>query len=348
MRTNHVYQWLRHKGVWVFAAAVLASAVLPVKALAAGNDFNIQVSPSPIVVTVKPDATQTASLNIRNNSAHPETLYPKLTGFEIDKASKNVKLLEAPPLGIDQWVAFSAPSITIAPGAVQVLRVTFHPPSTAGFSYTAAVTLSRSQNDFISKDGLQLHGAVAVFCLINIDRPDAKRQLSIDSFKADRHNYQFLPATFTLTVKNNGNVIDQPKGNIFIQRSFSSSSPIATLPVNTNSNYVLPGTSREFTTSWNDGFPLYVNTTDGKRRLSWDWKRLGSLRLGRYTAKAVVVYSDGRSDIPLISSYTFWVIPWTMLLVVFILLLVIGTGLFSWGRLLFRGTKKVRSYARRP
>lgn len=347
MPFNHLSQWLRRKGVWVLLAVVMCAMLVPGKALAAGNDFNIQVSPSPLVVTLTPGKQQTASLTIRNLTNHPETLYPKLNGFTIDKSSKDVRLQDTPPVGMDQWITFKSPSITLAAGATQTVDVVFNTPNNVGFSYSLAITLARKQDNVIDKDGVHLQGAVAVFCLVNIDRADAKRELSISSFKANKSQYQYLPANFTLTVKNTGNIIDQPKGTLYIQRSYGSNKPLTTMPINTGSNYVLPGTSRDFTSEWKSGFPAYVKGADGKQHLSWDWKHLSDLRFGRYVAKVVLVYNDGHRDVPLVASYTFWVIPWTLILILLVLAAILVAGFVGWGRLIVSGTKKVRKYAHR-
>jgi hypothetical protein len=347
MLFNHVHHWLQRKGIWAVTAIALIVLSWPGSVGAASGDFNVQVSPSPVVVTLTPGKQQTSTLTVRNLTNHPETLYPKLSGFEVDKTSKNVKLLDEVPLGVAEWVSFKSPSVTIAPGGTQTLEITYNPPKDAGFSYSVAITLSRDQNATIPQDGVQLRGAIAVFCLINIDRPDAKRALTIESFTGDKSSYQFLPATFTLTVKNTGNTISQPKGTLYIQRSFDSTKPIATYSLNTGNNYVLPGTSREFKNEWNSGFPLYVKDKDGKRHVSWDWKHLSDLRFGKYTAKVVMVYNDGKRDVPVITSYSFWVIPWTLILILLIIAVILGMGIFGWARLIMHGTKKVRSYAHR-
>jgi hypothetical protein len=347
MSSNHLYLWLRKKGVLVLSLIALLAIATPGNAKAAGNDFDIQVSPSPLVVTLTPGKQQTTSLTVRNLSNHPETLYPKLNAFTLDKNSKNIQLQETAPPIVSEWTSFKNPSVTIAPGGSQAVNVVFDTPTNVGFNYSFAITLSRNPNDSLQHDGVSLKGAVAVFTLVNIDRPDAKRSLSITDFKTNKSSYQYLPADINLSIKNSGNVIDQPKGTIYIQRSFSSNKPIATIPINSTNNYVLPGTARAFTATWDSGFPHYVQDSDGGRHLSWDWKRLSDLRFGRYVAKAVIVYNNGQHDVPVVASYTFWVIPWTLIFGTLVILTILVMGVIGWGRLIVHGTKKVRSRAYR-
>jgi hypothetical protein len=345
--SNHLYLWLRKKGVLVLSLIALLVIATPGNAQAAGNDFDLQISPSPLVVTLKPGKQQTASLTVRNLSNHPETLYPKLNSFTLDKNSKNIQLQESAPPIISEWTSFKTAAVVIAPGGSQTVDVTFDTPTNVGFNYSFVITLSRNPNNSVQHDGVSLKGAVAVFTLVNIDRPDAKRELSIASFKTNKSNYQYLPADISLQIKNTGNVIDQPKGTIYIQRSFNSNKPVATIPINQTNNYVLPGTTRELSATWNEGFPHYVKDADGNNHLSWDWKHISDIRFGRYVAKAVIVYNNGKHDVPVVTSYTFWVLPWTLILGLLVVLTILVMGVIGWGRLIVRGTKKVRGRAYR-
>jgi len=351
---NHVtHEWLRRKGAWALAIAAIAVLLVPVAGLHkvsaadTSQDFSIQVSPSPLAITLKPGVDKTATLSVRNVSNHSETLYPRLNGFTIGKHGDNIKLLETVPANMSSWVSFNENSLNLPAGSTKQLTVSFNTPADVGFSYNAAITLSRTQGSAIEPDGLHLRGSVAIFCLVNIDRPDAKSLLDVSNLAADRGQYQFLPAHFTLNVENKGNIIGQPTGSLFIQRSYDSTKPIATLPINAGGNYVLPGTDRSFSVDWNSGFPAYVRGDDGQQHLSWDWKHLNELRFGRYVAKAVVVYNDGKRDVPVITSTVFWVIPWTLIIAFLIVAFLLVMGIVGWGRLLFNGTRKVRSYAAR-
>jgi hypothetical protein len=351
MSSNHT-TWLRKLRVGLLGVAVVLVSsslyVLPTHAQDEG-DFNIQVAPSPLAVTLTPGKAQTATITIRNFSSHSETLRPELNGFKIDPSSKKIELTTSAPADIAEWVSFKQPTITLAAGASQPLEISYNTPANVGFSYAFAVVLHRA-NEPGATTGERLKAAVAVFNLVNINRPDAKRELAIDSFTSDKGHYEFLPAQFTLTISNKGNVIDQPAGNIFIQRTFNDSKPIATLPINREAGYILPATTRAFSSSWQDGFPVYATTvTNGKTsvHLTWDWKRFSGLRFGHYVAKAVLVYNDGHRDVPLVASTSFWVIPWRIVFAVLALLVIVVMGILGWGKLIMQGTKKVRKYARR-
>ncbi len=349
--SNHASKWLRNSGIWLSGVLTIVIPIYPIAAHAASSDFTIQVAPSPLTVSLTPGQQQSTSLTVRNFSNHNEILKPGLTSFRIDSRSKNISFTGQPPADMVNWVIFKQQTLTLGPGASQNLDISFDTPNDVGFSYSAAITLSRASEG--TQSGVtNLKGSVAVFCLINVNRKDAKSALSIESFRANKSSYEFLPASFELTLKNNGNVIAQPTGTIFIQRSFSDNTPLATLPINSQGGYILPATSRGFSAGWQNGFPAYIanSASPGKPttyHLEWDWSHLSQLRFGRYVAKAVVVYNDGHNDVPLIASYTFWVVPWRIIGFTVLILAILITGLYAWGRLAFKGVKKVQHHAHR-
>ncbi len=121
-----------------------------------------------------------------------------------------------------------------------------------------------------------------------------------------------------------------PSGNIFVQRKANSTSPLATVPVNATGAYILPGITRTVSSTWSDGFPVYkTDTATQKSKLFWDWGSLQKFRFGHYVAKAVVIYNDGNRDIPVEASVGFWVIPWRLLLLVFVVVVLMVIGVVT-------------------
>lgn len=346
MPTNH-RKWLRNLfRAWPLGVAAILIACLPmVRAGAVGNDFNIQVSPSPLLVTLTPGQTQTATLTVRNFSNHSESLVPSLSGVRTNGDGNNVSLTDVVPADMRSWVQFTPAAMTIGAGQSAELTIAYHTPQNVGFSYSVAISLTSTRAAAQTSTGTAIKPQIVVFCLININRSDAKSELSIEGITSGKARYAFLPADFSVRIHNGGNIISQPSGTIFIQRAFGDTKPIATIPVNKGGGYVLPGTSRNFGATWTSGFPVYATDANGKRHLSWDWRHIGELRLGRYVAKAVLVYDNGHQDVPIVLSTTFWVVPWWLIFLVIFLVIALVMGVITWGRLIFAGTKKVRSYA---
>lgn len=274
-----------------------------------------------MVTTVKPGETKDIELKIRNTSTSAEELKIEARSFRFDSITGEVRLNDTAPSEIREWIGFSSPVFTVQPGEWFTQKVRIALPEETGFSYSFAMLISRTSLPNANRAGQLLNGSVAVFTLINVDRPGATRGLDLTSLTTSQTIYEYLPATFNIKLKNTGNTIVQPYGNLFVNRGGdTSNTPATTLPVNGNQSYLLPGTERTLTATWTDGFPLYKTTTDnvGKARtsLAWNWENLRHFRFGRYTATVVAVYNDGSRDIPIEKEVTFWVVPWKAILII--------------------------------
>jgi hypothetical protein len=331
-----------------------STLLLPLTAHAADtpdSGFSLQVSPSPLVATIKPGQKTTLDLEIRNTSTASQALKMDLRSFTIDNASGEVKLGTSAPSEIAKFVSFASPTFSLQAGQLFNQHIVVDTPATAGFSYSFAITISQQNPPANQKGAASIRGSVAVFTLLNVDRPGATRKLNLAEFGATKHVFEYLPATLTVQFHNIGNTLVQPSGNIFIQRKSGDTKPLATIQVNPNGGYILPGSNRTLTTTWNDGLPHYVTTsTSGKesRKLEWSGGDITKLRFGRYTAKLVAVYNDGHSDVPLTAEITFWVIPWRLILVLLLIIIICIVGVVTILRKSGKAIKTTRQKHVRP
>lgn len=332
----------------IFSVFLIGGALTSVPVSAADGEFNLQVSPSPLVATLKPGQQSILDLKIRNAGVESErlTITPKV--FKIANDGQ-IEFNDTQAPEIASWLRFSEKDFTVAPGERFTQKITVNVPREAGFSYSFALVITRQSTEGAAVRGQELKGQVAVFALLNVDRPGATRQLQLESLKTEAGIYEYLPSTFTLRLKNTGNSIVQPAGNIFVQRGSNDERPIGALQANEGGGYILPGTVRELTVQWKDGFPVIKEDTSqspAKTYEDWDLKNISNIRIGRYVAKAVVVYNDGQRDIPLVAEVGFWVIPWKFLLVVLLILGLVGLGVWSLVRQLMRFSRRGRSSVR--
>lgn len=336
---------------WRGFLALFAGAVIGMFALSSNThaqssgEFSLQVSPSPLVTTLKPGQKTELEVKIRNGGSATEELKIEPRSFTLGNDGSTIKLNDTTPPDIAQWITFGSPAFTVQPGQWHTQKVKFNVPKDTGFSYSFALVITRKNAPAPVAGARVLRGSVALFTLVNIDRPGASRKLNIASFSASKRVYEYLPSDLSLRLTNSGNSIVQPYGNIYIQRKSNDAKPIATLPVNEKKGYILPGSTRTLTANWNDGFPVYEISTDAsgaeQRKLSWDWKNIANFRIGKYTAKLVAVYNDGQRDVPIESEVTFWVIPWKIIGVGLIIGLLVLLGLWSFARKLLRFAKKL-------
>jgi hypothetical protein len=292
--------------------------------------FALQVSPSPLTATLTPGQSTTLPLTIRNTASQSQNLKMGLEAFTIGATTGQVNLSNSPPTNIQPFVHFSSPTFSVEAGQIFTQNVTIDTPATAGFTYSFAITISPENPPKGANGKSAIAGSVAIFTLLSVNRPGAVSMLQLTKLSISKHVYQYLPATVTLTFKNTGNTLIQPTGTIFFQRHDSDTKPIAAITINPGDGYILPGTSRTLTTTWNDGFPHYVTasttTKTGSMQLSWSGGNISKIRIGRYIAKVVAVYNNGQRDVPITGEVSFWVIPWLILLGILVIVLLILAG----------------------
>lgn len=318
--------------IFALAAALIVGGIALNRALAqTAGDFSLQVSPSPLVAMVKPGQTANLELKVHNSGSQTEHLKIAAHAFKI--SGSQLQLDDTKQAAVAGWIHFADPTFNVDSGQTFTEKIGLDVPKDAGFSYSFALVIDRTGVDSAQNGGTQLQGSVAIFALINVDRPGAIRKVEVPRFATTQGIYEYLPAEFEIDFKNTGNTIMQPGGNIFVQRSSNDSHPIGTLLVNSGDGYILPGTTRTVKVSWEDGFQVAHTVTgaDGKtsQQVAWNWNNLGAFRMGQYTAKLVAVYNDGQRDVPIILETTFWVIPWKILLGALVVLALIGFGVWS-------------------
>ena len=317
--------------------------------------LRLVTSPLPINLVTEPGKTITTELKVKNGGIQPETLKIDLMKFKAYEESGKPELLEPEP-GDEflQWVTFSESSFTLAPDEWKTITATFTVPETASFGYYYAFVFSRSQNtQDLASSQTAVVGGTAVLALLEVRVPDAKREVTVTEFSTDQSFYEFLPAAFSVKLKNTGNVHVAPRGNIFIQQG--AAKDIAILEVNSEKGNILPDSSRVFDTAWTDGFPVYTQQVqDGKTvldeqgnptyELTWDWNDASKLRFGKYQAKLLLIYDDGTRDVPIEEEVSFWVVPWRMMIAFLVIALFFFIGIRSTVRnIWYKISKKPQS-----
>ncbi|HSX35788.1 MAG TPA: hypothetical protein VLH84_02530 [Patescibacteria group bacterium] len=289
--------------------------------------FNLTASPLPIDLTTKPGKSVTTDLRVQNSGNEPVKIKVGLLKFKASGDNGQPQLLKRGP-GDDyfDWVTFSRTNFIAQPGVWNDVTMTVSPPADAAFGYYYAVVFSEdSANTTPPPTTGKLHGATATLVLLDVQAPGEKRQVAVTSFTASKKLYEYLPTTFTIQIRNTGNVHVVPTGDIFISRDHKHN--LAVLAVNPNQGNILPNSGRIFPVDWTDGFPTFtikrvagqiVSDKSGApiQQLRWDFSNTNKLRFGRYYAHLLLTYDDGTKDVPIDAEVTFWVIPWKLILLI--------------------------------
>lgn len=329
---------LRYKAISLLLVVALISSALAPKVFGQANNggFNISTTPVTAELETKPGVSTSTKIQVKNNNLTTERIKVSLLKFTSNNANGAPQLID--PTQNDEflkWVKFSETTFNAEPNVWKSIDLTISPPATAAFGYYYAVVFTRDDGTAAQPKVTNLTGAVAIPILLDVNAPGEVRKAEITSFKSNRNVFEFLPATFTVDLKNTGNTHVAPRGNVFITKGGKN---VGMLEVNQAKGNILPGTKRQFTAEWSDGSPVYrlnevdgkVVLKDGKQSHKLDWSKFdpSKVRFGKYHAKVAMVYDDGTSDVSTEAELDFWVIPWRILGILALLLLVIAAGLW--------------------
>lgn len=320
----------------------------------AAEGFNVITSPLPIKITAQPGQTVESELRIKNQGTQPEGIKVGLMKFAATGETGQPDLFDLTPKDTyASWVHFTPSNFVAQPNVWNSIKMTITIPADAGLGYYLAITYSPS-NQPGAAHVTNLKGSAATLVLLDVKVPYEKRALNLVDFSTDHKLYEYLPANFSITLHNSGNIYLPPAGNIFILRGDKT---IETIDFNDAGGSVLPQSNRVFKLPWNTGFPHYVerlvngkpvNDSKGqpKQNLKWDFTQVNKLRFGKYSARLLIAYDDGTRDVPLESTLSFWVIPWKIIIGLLLLVAVVGYGVFALVRSVVRkarnGTGKLR------
>ena len=303
------------------------------------SDFSLITSPLPISLVTEPGTSVSTDIKVKNGGREEETLKINLMKFKAYEDTGKPELLDPEPEDdFLNWVSFSEPSFSLGPNEWKTITATFTVPKEASFGYYYALVFSRANDDETLPGETAIVGGTAVLVLLEARVKDAVRSVEVAEFSAERRFYEFLPATFRITLKNTGTIHLSPRGNIFIDRGDTKN--ITAIEVNSEKGNILPDSSRIFEVKWEDGFPRYedrieddkaVLDEEGNKEqvLTWNWDDASKCRMGKYTATLLLIYDDGTRDIPIEGTVSFWVVPWRLLGAVGIIVIFFFIGLRS-------------------
>lgn len=300
------------------------------------------LSPSILNLKVKPGQSTPFQLKIRNNGTSAEALEMAVNKLAPNPTEERPEFGEFDPEDpFPTWLTFTPQRFTVEPGAWQQVEGTFTPPDNALLGYYAGLVFKRQVNKVGPTTITEIAGAPAVVALFEVESNAAFPQLQLVSFTGPKW-VEYLPATFKVEVVNSGNIHLQPFGNIFIDQERVKD--VGILTVNDAAGFVLPGGKRVFESKWTEGFPLIetVRNEDGSEttKVNWDFTKANWLRMGKFTATMVLAYNDGKRDVPLEASLTFWVIPWKLMLGAVVVAIILGLGIFSLAKPVLKAFKR--------
>jgi hypothetical protein len=294
------------------------------------SSYDVTVSPIYFDLSADPGTSITSKVRIRNNTTSSIPLklgIEKLTG----DINGNVTLKQDKNDYTLSWIKFDSDSIVVKPLEWTEVPFTINIPKDAAYGYYWTITMAQDKTNPLAKSAVNLTGAAGIPVLLNVRKEGAKAEAKVLGFSTGNFISEYLPVDFTVKVENFGNVHVKPHGNIFI--SGTGNKNLAVLDVNSTLGNIIPNSSRIFNASWSDGFlvkelvfedgqPKLDKNGKQLEKITINWNKLTEFRIGKYTATLLLVYDNGKKDVPLEQTISFWIIPYKVIGGVLITLLV--------------------------
>lgn len=328
----------RLKSTMLAAVAVMfgAAFVLPALPVSAQSSAALSIVPKKNY-TIEQGKTIKDRLTIRNLDNEKELdLTLRVVDFTFTDDSGTPKLMLAEDAPQTTWSL--KPYLTL-PKTVKIpakqsksIDMSLSVPKGKGAgSYYSAIVYSSGTPDG-GNVGLNASGVTLAFA--NIPGP-VKEDLKVEKFGAymdkgqgQKPGYAFLtaeePQRIAYTLKNNGNVTEAPVGSITLKNMWGQQYDIS--DVNPNQSLALIGQSRTFTSC----IKLKAQEVDfnGEKTSAKTCESAG-LWPGYYSASLNLFYGqNGNNTKDLSSAGSFWYLPIWFIILVLILLVAIGLGIW--------------------
>ena len=318
------------------------------KTQAAQPQLSLTTSPITLGLNIKPGITNTQTLQLMNNTGQPVQITMQLKTFGAYGDTGQASIYDFSQ-GNPQpsWIKFSPSNFTAQPHVWSYVKATIAIPNNAVLGYYYAIVFQPAYASSTTPGVANIKGSNAILLLVDTGAGNEQRQLQVATFTVSRGIYQYLPAYFSVNIRNSGNIFVSPTGDIFISRRSDGSHTINSLTVNSGGGNVLPNSNRVFTANWNNGFPVYQEKMQngqpiiGKNgqpeyKLVWNWANISKFRIGKYYAKLALTYNNGTRQELLTSTVSFWVIPWVLLLIALAIIVLILFAIYSMIRSIVR------------
>lgn len=311
--------------------------------------INLTVSPISVALETDPGVPVDSQIRIRNNSTATERLKITVGSFTADETGSQPRLIE--PKDSDEflkWITFDSTEFDVPSNEWATIPFHFRPPAEAALSYYYSVVVSRASKPGETDGQAVVQGAPAILVLATVNSPHAKKELRLAEFKAKYPVTEFLPQDFIVKIENSGNVHLGPSGNVFIDAK--TKKDVSILSLNPSMGLILPQSTREFVVSWKDGFPVRKDPDKDEKDeksgmefwgVEFNFSNAHKFRMGQYTAHLLMSYDNGERDVPIESFVSFWVIPWRILLVGFVIGIFVLLGLRTVLGPVFRPLKRL-------
>lgn len=299
------------------------------------NILALTISPVRIEIRGNPGEIISGSMELYNERDEIRKYYSSTANFEARGEGGTPSFLSAKD-GLALWI--QAPeSIILNPFERQEIQYTIQIPNNTEYGgYFAAIFWGTSP-PAIEEQGqageVAIGGKLGKLILLSVG--DAEERGGIIEFSAEKGNFfTSLPINFIYRFSNDGNERINPIGDITIKNIFGLTS--ATINANIVEGNVLPGSIRKFNVFWHTRgqkigdltkmeeidlrAQLTLNEDEKKGFFEIANEQWNNFAFGFYKAELNLVFGNNQKAESL---YRFFVIPWQLLSIIFIILIIL-------------------------
>lgn len=285
----------------------------------------LTLTPVRLEIAGDPGQTLTKEMTLINERTTAETYYVSYANFEAQGETGNPSFVE-PKDDIGTWI--KAPgSVFLAPGTSQVVSLTITIPKTAEpGGHFGTIFWGTTPND-LAPGQVAIGAKTGMLVLLRVSGAISEKGGLLEfATKNKQKFYTSLPVDFYYRFENAGTDRIKPIGSIKMRDTIGITA--ATVPGNPVDGNILPKSIRRFETTWQgkDGTKLLSEAVD-ENFFDKVQREYRNFAFGHYTADLKLAY--GTSGQVARGSFSFWVFPWHLSLVVLILLLILSFVLFE-------------------
>lgn len=314
----------------VFLAVVIISQLSLLSLVSAQKVYyGIIINPALAEKVVNRTQTYKMMVNIANDfqEGGVKTFYPIAINFRQKGETGSPEFYDnTKPISANaaKWISFEKESYSLDKGQNVDVNYTITVPADAepGGHYVAIIFSDKNRAEE-EQNAVALGKEIGELLFLTV-AGDIRETGDLIEFTSEKALYEFTPVNLYIKYKNNGNIHTTIGGNIFIHTG-DITKPVATITINRDEEgrvgFTLPGATRSYLESWNDGFI----TTDENGNWNFDFSKFPKLNIGEYTATLKMFHMKDGKKIVTDAEVKFWILPWKLILV--ILVVAVTTGI---------------------
>ncbi len=293
----------------------------------------LTVSPAKVEFSADPGDTIQGKITLINSEGRTMTYYSSFERVET-RGTWGDPVFTGERTGLASWIETSPSEVTLEPGQQSRTSFTIRIPENADPGGHYAAIFWGTSPPKGEGGGIGIASRIAILVLLGISG-DVIEAGEIIDFQANKKIFNYLPVTFSYLLKNTGTVHLKPEGQVIIKNILGKTSTI--LLVNPKGYNALPGAERDFSVVWearNSSAKLGGFLAELKKEKS-------GFSLGYY--KATLDIEFGKEKKTSQASFSFWILPWRILLLSF---LILGGVFFIFSRIINRYNRWIINKAR--